>query len=367
MKSILVFRSAALGDFILAAPALHEVRKNYPNREIVLLTIQSANKVQRAKVKEYVGNSNTLPWIELAMPHLIDKVIVLESLTDIRYLYGLHKSLSRYDFEAAILMLDPCALWLGRIKKMLLLFILLGPVPILGWRSYGSLSGNRKQLKKDGHLKHHVHGPLQFLSESNNFSYPNDADFVFNLIPGFEAEKWAETWINFNGLQNKRIIALAPGSIQPHKKWPIESFKILISEILDNYSDIEFVIIGTKNDKHLGEVLCYSSCKRIFDLTGKTSIVQSAALLKRCDLLVGNDGGAMHLGDAMGCHVVSIVPGIEYPNSIEPWHNKNLSVRNSVECSPCYNFLFCPEGHNKCMLDIPVDNVLSKCVKALNK
>jgi heptosyltransferase-2 len=75
----------------------------------------------------------------------------------------------------------------------------------------------------------------------------------------------------------------------------------------------------------------------------------------------------MHLGDAMGCKVVSIVPGIEYPDSIEPWHNKSLAVRHAVECSPCYNFNTCPKGHKRCMTELPVGRVLQRCISVLDQ
>ena len=73
---------------------------------------------------------------------------------------------------------------------------------------------------------------------------------------------------------------------------------------------------------------------------------------KVCFLLIGNDGGAMHLGDAMGSKVISIVPEVEYPDSIEPWHNKDLAIRLPIECSPCYSIMHCPQGHQPCMSDI---------------
>ena len=104
---------------------------------------------------------------------------------------------------------------------------------------------------------------------------------------------------------------------------------------------------------------------RILSLAGGSSIAQSAALFARCDLVVGNDGGAMHLADAMGARVVSIVPGLEFPESIEPWHNQDRAVRHPVECAPCYSFTYCPVGHNRCMIDLPIERVVEQCLRAL--
>lgn len=371
MKTVLVFRSAALGDFVMAGPALLELRKKFLECQVVLLTISSADKAQRSKVAKYSGDKTLMPWIQLAVPHLVDEVVVLQSVNNLSHLLKIRKQLRAYDFSAAILMLDPCAPWIGRIKKLLLIRFLVGFVPVLGWRWQGALRQDAKnalQLKQLGSLKHHVHGPLQFLSEMSPPRKYNDADLVFDLRPGHEAIAWASAWLRENRLgDGKRLVALAPGSIQPHKRWPLDSFKSLMESLLSRYADAHFLVIGTPADKTLGDVLAAIEPQRIHNLAGITSITQSAALLQQCHLLVGNDGGAMHLGDAMGCKVVSIVPGIEFSDSIEPWHNKELAVRHPVECSPCYNFVYCPRGHNRCMTELPVERVLANCSLVLDQ
>jgi heptosyltransferase-2 len=362
MSSVLILRSAALGDFIMSTPALAAVRNAFPGYRLVLLTIQASGKSQRSKVAHYAGGTHRVPWVELAKPHLIDEVIVLSSTTDILYVWQLRRTLLQHRFDTAILMTDVWSPWLGRCLKWLLLRFLIGAVPVLGWRG----SGNPRRLREKGQLKHHVHGPLKFLGEMTPPKQYRDEDLVFDLRPDQGAVDWACTWIKTRRLDGgKRLLAVAPGSIQPHKRWPIGSFKLLITAILARFEDIHVVVIGTQADRVLGESLATVEPGRIDNLAGVTSIAQSAALLRMCHLLVGNDGGAMHLGDAMGCRVVSIVPGIEYPDSIEPWHNKALAIRHPVECSPCYNFVSCPRGHNRCMTDLPVEKVLERCVSAL--
>ena len=364
MKTVLIFRSAALGDFIMTSPAFSEVRKSFPGYHVLLLTILSADKSQRDKVLRYVGDIQSAPWVDMVKPHLIDEVITLRSTSDIRYLWSLRKSLKSYRIETAIIMSDIWAPLLGRWMKWLLLRVLIGSVPLLGWRGAASAG----KLKKLGLLKHHVHGPLKFLSEMKPSRAYADKDLIFDLRPGQDSADWVSYWLKENGLTDGiRLVAVAPGSIQPHKRWPIDSFKELIESIIAKYTDVQVIIIGTPMDKELGRLLKAISPHRINNLAGVTSIAQSGAFLQRCSLLVGNDGGAMHLGDSMGCKVVSIIPGIEYPDSIEPWHNKELAVRHPVECSPCYNFLQCPQGHNRCMTELPVEKVLERCIFVLDQ
>ena len=120
-KCVLIFRSAALGDFILAIPAIHEARKNYSQYKIIFLTIHTADKQHQKKIKHYVDSASKTPWMELVPNGVIDKTIVLSSVTDIKYLISVKRKLSSYDFEEAVLMLDPASPILGRLKKYILI------------------------------------------------------------------------------------------------------------------------------------------------------------------------------------------------------------------------------------------------------
>ncbi len=362
MRSVLVFRSAALGDFIMSAPALTEIRRCFPSHRVLLLTIQSSSRSQRNKVARYAGEGQRAPWVDLAIPHLVDEVITLRSVSDLGYLWQVRRLVRTYKVETAIVLSDVWAPWRGRWMKRLLLGFLVGAVPVLGWRG----PSDPRKLAQRGQLKHHVHGPMQFLSEMAPPKQYVEENLVFDLRPGPEAVRWVSAWLAEHHLADgKRLIAVAPGSIQPHKRWPLKFFEALIVSILARYSDAVVIVIGTAFDKALGETLTALAPEKIHNLAGLSNIAQSGALLQRCVLLVGNDGGAMHLGDAMGCKVVSIVPGIEYPDSIEPWHNKHLAVRHPIECSPCYNFVYCPLEHNRCMTELPVEEVLSRCMLVL--
>lgn len=365
MKSILVLRSAALGDFIMTVPALQKLREAFPGRRIVLLTIQTTQKKTQQLVASYAGSTNSVPWVSLVMPHLVDDVVVMGSMSSWKDVKVLCERIAGVTFEAGVLMVEPCTPWLSRFKKLLLLCWVLRGAPLYGWRGPGSLNGDRARLKQNGLLRHHVHGPLQFLAELSPPRGYTDADLDFDLRPRADAHAWALAWLAQRDLLGRRLVAIAPGAIQPHKQWPLESFQMLLQRLLMQYADVMVVIVGTPNDRALGDVLCAEAPARVFNVAGESSIAESAALFTQVQLLVGNDGGAMHLGDAMGCKVVSIVPGIEYPDTIEPWHNKDLAVRWPLDCAPCYSFTSCPKGHQRCMRELPVDLVWSQCQKVL--
>ena len=184
----------------MSAPAFAKLRDAFPGRQIILLTIQPTQKKTKHLVAAYAGGNNSTPWVNLVMPHLVDDVVIISSFTTWSTIKSIRERLAGLTIEAGVLMLEPCAPWLGRLKKLLLLAWVLRGGPLYGWRGRGSLNGNRVRLKHQGLLRHHVHGPLQFLSELlPPRPYTND-DLKFDLRPGAEPEAWANAWLTQHNL-----------------------------------------------------------------------------------------------------------------------------------------------------------------------
>lgn len=362
-KIILVWRSAALGDFILSTPALRLIREHFPDHRIVLITTAASNKLQREKVGVYTGGEKNYPWVKLAMPHLIDEVITVSDFS-FRGLVSLYKSISEYNFKFSIMMVDPCAPYLGRLKKFFLLYFLTRNFHVYGWGGWGTLNttkSKRATLKSRGLLKHHVFGPARFMIDMKLFKdIPEDALKV-DLKLSSESILSSLNILKTVMVERKTsyLIAFAPGTVQPHKSWPLVKYRELAGLILNEY-DAKIIILGTSGDYERAKQIVTADADNIYNLCGKTSVEESAAIFKEATIVVGNDGGAIHLADAMGVPVIALTPGIEYPDSIEPWNNRLNSIRFEISCAPCYSFTHCPMGHNRCMNDIDVSIVLNK-------
>jgi len=362
-RAILVFRSAGLGDFIMSAPAFHALRRRFPRSRIILLTMHSATPDIAGKVALYAGGADKAPWASLLVPHLIDDVVAITPPRSLATLRTARQALRGREIDLAIPMIDVGTTWLRRLKKMLYLGLLIGPVRQIGWRSRGTIAHNRR-ARHDPSVGHHVHGPLQFLRELDGDAAYSDADVVFDLRPDDDAWNWAQDYRSRLD-SDVVLVAITPGAAQHHKDWPLEKYMVLARELLAQDERIHIVIAGSGAEVEKADRLVVIDPARMSSVCGCTSIARSAALFAHCKLVVGNDGGAVHLADAMGAKVVSIVPGLEFPDSIEPWHNRHRAVRHPVPCAPCYSFSFCPEGHNRCMLNLPLDRVLAACREAL--
>jgi len=364
-KRILLLRTAALGDFLFAVPAMVQLRKQYPDAKIVLLTATTTSSLHRAAVESYTGAAS-LPWLSFMMPAAINEAICIPSF-DFKTLWReIRAKIIEMRPDATVILAHPGEAGMSLFKKIVFLRFLGVRGNIFGWRVRASNRWFRKAQYQAGRFEHHVLGPLRSVGELPGMPPFEEMEITFPLHLETAARSWAEDLWRKRGWFGARVVAVAPGSLHSHKRWPIEHFIALCQELVGHYQ-VSIVVIGTILDKSLGERLVEAVGGDVVSLAGEITISESAALLERCTLLFGNDGGAMHLGSAMGCPVVSIVPGIECPDSVEPFFSRDLAVRHPVSCAPCYSFTHCPMKHNECMVGLPVSNVYERCTRVLSR
>jgi len=113
--------------------------------------------------------------------------------------------------------------------------------------------------------------------------------------------------------------------------------------------------LGSGKDKAAGEVI--SGVDNIYDLCGKTKLVDTIDLLARAKSVVSNDSGLMHVATAVGVEV-NVIYGSSTPDYTPPLtpDNKKNIFYLGLECSPCFK-RECPLGHENCLKNIKYDEV----------
>ena len=129
-----------------------------------------------------------------------------------------------------------------------------------------------------------------------------------------------EIWYNaFDNAQAKSftknlsapIYAVTLGGSNGGKHYPPQKYARLLELIAAEEPTATFLIIGGGNiDEQSAQVLKSSLDekfieKHILDLTNKITYRQSAAVLKNCDMYIGNDTGTMHVAAAVKCPVLT--------------------------------------------------------------
>lgn len=127
-----------------------------------------------------------------------------------------------------------------------------------------------------------------------------------------------------------------------NKEWFVEKYQEVVERFKDEYTIIQ---LGAKNDYPLTGVV---------DLRGKTSVRESAAILKNSRLMIAHVGFLMHLARAVDCPSVIIYGGREKPE--QSGYSAFRNIYTDVECSPCWQHNLC-HYDRKCMMAISVDRV----------
>lgn len=165
--------------------------------------------------------------------------------------------------------------------------------------------------------------------------------------------------------KGKEIIAIFPGATVPERKWGGDKYGLVAKALQDKGYSI--IILGSHADKNEAEKIKKQASDSI-DLTGKTSLKETAIILKHCCLLITADSGLMHIAYGVGTPTVSLFgSGIE--KKWAPQGKNHITLNKYLPCSPCTKFGYTPPCPNnfKCMNLISVAEVISASEKILLK
>jgi lipopolysaccharide heptosyltransferase II len=161
------------------------------------------------------------------------------------------------------------------------------------------------------------------------------------------------------------LIALAPGesAARPYKCWSTEGFKQVAAELAEDGARV--IVVGGPADRALGDEIVGGLGGRGRNLAGRTTPSQLAAVLARCDLLIGIDSGPMHVAAAMGRPVVALF-GPTDPRRTGPLGEGHEVIFHQQPCwGPCVHPVTPNCTHRACMAAITADEVLASARRIL--
>lgn len=105
-----------------------------------------------------------------------------------------------------------------------------------------------------------------------------------------------------NGVKfNKKVAAIGINSRRHYKIWKMEYFITLIDYLIDKY-DIQVILYSNDAERDYA-LLAKSKIKNqnnVFTDIYTKNIRELAALLKNCDIFIGNEGGPRHIAESVG-------------------------------------------------------------------
>ena len=126
------------------------------------------------------------------------------------------------------------------------------------------------------------------------------------------------------------LLAVYPSTELAHRpRWALPNFMEVIQRIRKHHFQGKIIVVGNRAE---GREWAEAGGEGLVDanLSGRLSISGSAAVLKRCSLTIGGDGGLMHIAGAVGSPAVVVM--VNAPFSYRPAGKQTSVVRSRLDC-----------------------------------
>jgi len=252
---LLVLRGGAVGDFVVTLPALHALRRRWPDAHIEVIGYPHV-----AQLAVWMGLANRI--------RSLDEARIARYFADNAQIRD-EDQIFFSSFDIVINYLhDPEKILHDNLKRC--------GVPVLIQAS---------PLIRDRHAVDHLMQPLESLA-----IYPDEKSAAggFPELLASPAEPW---------------IALHPGSGGKKKCWPIDSFISLARRLQDTFGQPPVFITGDVERELIPDLEARLSP---FPRWHQQPLTKLAAKLATASAFIGNDAGITHLAAAVGTPTLAL-------------------------------------------------------------
>jgi ADP-heptose:LPS heptosyltransferase len=344
LRSILIVRGDAIGDFVLFLPSITALRQYYEGSRISLLT-----------------GRESLP-LALSVAD-VDEVIAFDA--------------KRYRFDLG------CRIRLIRQLRSRCFDIALNPIysrePLTDELLY--CSGAKERITFDGNLDNidartkaandryctqviasgagivsEVERNREFVEKLTGRKPTLEASLPRIPITGRQIEE-ARRHLLDEGVDPdaETLVVLFPGASSAIKMWPSERFADVANRVAKEYK-VRILICGSPSDVETQEAVASRVSAPVVRLAGKTDLLQLVGILKHAALFIGNDTGPLHLAAAVGTPTLCVLGGGHF-GRFYPYgdQRKHRAVFHELECFHC-NWI-CPFETAHCIHNVTVEQV----------
>lgn len=323
--NILIIKPSSLGDIVHTLPAVHALRRTFPNAVI-----------------SWLVNDSLAGLVELSPD--IDETIIFKrkamgKISGIGEIFKLTQQLRQRNFD---LVFDFQGLFKSAFfAKMSGAPLVIGPADA---REFGSWF-YKKKVEVPAELKHAVDRNNYLIKDYLN---SNDMEFHFPALRCYDdcSQKAEDLIERYDVPKDRPLVAIACESRWPSKTWPPEFFAKVMDIVAEECNPV-FWLLGTKGELKTGEKVM-ELCRQAhpFNFMGSTNLGTMVELLRRSAALVTNDSGPMHIAAALKTPVFAMF-GPTDPELTGPYGDGNQVFKGDVGCGFCRK-RECPLPIEKC-------------------
>ncbi len=316
---ILFVTLSNIGDCILTLPVLDCIRRDFPEAWITVI----------------VGPRPAMIFQESLS---VNEVFVYDKHAGLKVKINLFKSLTKTKFDLIVDLRNSIFSWLIPAKRKNLCFRgIPASLAHMRERHLFKLSGLGIEIES-------VKAPAK------------------SLVVRLQDEECISRLLKDAGISpQERLIVISPGARSLIKRWGKENFCGLCNNLPAGF---KIILIGDQKDLPVSEYITTNVKVPVLDLTGKTSLLAAAALLKKASLLITNDSANLHLASYQNVPIVAIF-GPTDDSKYGPWSENCRVVKKEIFCRPCMKAQCC-SGTLACLQCVKVEDVLRQVNEILD-
>ncbi len=354
IKNILIINPFGIGDVLFTTPLIESLSARIEGCRIGFLCNRRTETLLRANPK--------IKWV---FAYEKDELRALWKGSKAGYfkkLFSLARDVREKKFDAVI---D-----LSLTREYWLLCLLAGIKERIGFNYKGRGAYLTRKIGISGYVGKHV---IEYYLELLRFIGIEPVQKNISLYLPPEDKRWAVDFLRTNGIkEGELVIGIAPaggaswGKEAVIKHWQSGDFAVVADRLTES-AGAKIVLLGSGAEAGICEKTLKAMKNPAVMACGKTTLLQSAALMSLCGLVIANDGGPLHLAVAAGAKTVGIFgPVDEKVYGQYPPAGRHKTVKEDIECRPCYRDFRMKEcAERKCLSGISPEAVFKAATEAL--
>ncbi|MBI3812910.1 MAG: glycosyltransferase family 9 protein [Nitrospinae bacterium] len=370
MKNILILNLTRMGDLLQTTPLIAGLKEKYPDLKITLLANKNFSEI--CNDVPFIDEIYTFDIKQFAPKSEGEEVSLFQVY---RYMDELVEQMKSKRFDTVINLSH---------SKLTAIFTSLLNVPdVRGLTStdYGHRVIRHPWLNYFCNIifnRHYNRFNLVDIYMKSGDIQPSGKRLYLNVAE--DGLSFANEFLQKNGIKDSdMLIGFQPASSRPDRRWSPDSFARLGLELIKRYG-AKIIIFGVSSEKELGDEVqakinnpldppllrgtnplnppfLKGELKGVINVVGKTSVRELAALIKRCNILITNDTGTMHIAAALGTKIAALFFAHALVHETGPYGEGHIILQADIPCSPCSHHTNCKNP--VCKDYITVEDVLA--------
>jgi len=346
-KKICVYRVGNIGDIICTIPALIAIRRAYPQAEITLLTSTGRKGIGAKELIENAWFLNKI-WVYYAdeISGFKNKIRFIKKIR--AEAFDLWIEFPPDHIKFGMLLRNLVFAKFCRVKKAV--GFELSVITFWAHAQWESFFFEDDVSRLAGLLK--------------RWGVPAGDKIEYDLPIPEEIKNSALKIIKENKINSSIIFGLVPGAGYEANQWPLDNFVEVGRFIFKKYPQSQIIIFGgpadTEKGRYIKEKIKSAS---VVDLCGKISLLETAFILNKLNLLVANNTGLMHMASLVGKNVITIFSATEFDGKWFPYGEKAKVLMKGIPCEGCY-YKKCLYNY-QCIRNITLEEVENEIVKII--